>query len=307
MSSRHRVLETLNLRVPDRVPVDIWFSDETWNEYTTRLNQADLNEYFGTDVRRVYFDQPSTAGVEYHYPFPDQEFAACSVKDLADKVHRIQERGYAVVGHVGSLCSEIATSVVGGMENYLVALADRDSSLDRLLEEILATKIRAIETYARAGADVVQVGDDFGSQHGLILSPSMWREWFKPRIARAVEAGRQIKPDVSVLFHSDGNIEEIIPDLIETGITAINPVQPECMRIADLSRHVGQVAFWGGIGTQSTLPFAGPQQVKQEVIRLIETLGSRGGLVVCSSHMVQAGTPLENVAAFFEAARLFCP
>lgn len=306
MSFRERVLETLAGRTPDRVPAEMWFDDESWARFSRAVGTDNLNDYFNMDVRRVYFQpQPTKMGVDYRYPFPDREFAHCTNNNLAKKVGLLQRKDLAVIGHAGSLCSEIAASMVGGMEPYLIALAENSSSLGSLLDTILEYKTEMMREYAKAGADIIHVGDDFGSQHGLLMSPRMWRNWFKPRISRAIDATRQINPEIAILFHSDGNMEDIIPDFIEIGVNAINPVQPECMDIFKLKERYGnQIVFWGGIGTQKTMPFGTAKEVKEEVKNLL-TVGRNGGLVICSSHMVRSDTPLENVVAFFEAVEEF--
>ena len=307
MTSRERILETLAHRIPDWVPVEMWFNNDSWVHYTKMLGTKNLNDYFNMDVRRVYFQpQPTEDKISYSYPFPDREFALCKKSDLDKKVGLIQGKGLAVIGHAGSLCFETATSTIGGLEKCMIALAENDSLLINLLDKITDFKIGMMEEYAKAGVDVIHIGDDFGSQHGLLISPVMLREWFKPRILRAIDAVRQIKPDVAIFFHSDGNIEEIIPDFIEIGVDIINPVQPECMDIVKLKGKYGDsIIFWGGIGTQSTMPFGTVEEVKKEVGKLIDIVGRSGGLVICPSHMVQMSTPLENIIAFFEAVKEF--
>ena len=102
--------------------------------------------------------------------------------------------------------------------------------------------------------------------------------------------------------HSDGVIDPIIPELIEIGVDILNPVQPECMDPVQLKREYGnELAFWGTIGTQTTMPFGTPEEVKAVVKERIETVGQGGGLLLAPTHVIEPDVPWENVVAFFEA------
>ncbi len=291
-------------KTPDRVPVDMWFNDDSWAKFSNAVGAEDLSDFFRTDVRRIFFNPVNPLAALEPYPFPDRKFAFCTVENLKAKTEAIHEKNLAVEGCPGSVCFEIATAKCGGLENILVSLAEGDSSLKKLLKEIADAKIDMMMKYASAGVDVIGTGDDFGTQRGLMMSPDMWREWFKPFIREAVEKVKNINPETAVKFHSDGNIWDIIPDLIECGIDIINPVQPECMNIGELKKSFGNdICFWGGIGTQHVLPFGTPDEVKEDVRKTCSIMGGSGGFILCSSHMVQEQTPLENVFAFFEAAK----
>ncbi len=78
----------------------------------------------------------------------------------------------------------------------------------------------------------------------------------------------------------DGKIERIIPELIEIGLDVLNPVQPGCMDPAALKRQYGdKLCFWGSIDEQQTLPFGTPEQVREQVLERLETVGYDGGLI----------------------------
>ncbi|MCD6506900.1 hypothetical protein J7M22_09790 [Candidatus Poribacteria bacterium] len=156
--------------------------------------------------------------------------------------------------------------------------------------------------YAEAGVDMLLTGDDVGMQDRLMMSPQMRRRWLKPRLAKVIQAGKEINPKVHIYYHSDGNIEDIIPDLIEVGVDILNPVQPECMDPVKLKRLYGdKLTFWGTIGTQTTMPFGTPEEVKRVVHERVRTVGKGGGLVLAPTHVLEPDVPGENVIAFFEA------
>ena len=130
----------------------------------------------------------------------------------------------------------------------------------------------------------------------------MWRRWLRPRLTQVIAAARSVRRDILVLYHSDGNLSAIIPELVEIGVDILNPIQPECMDPAALkSQYGGRLSFWGTIGTQTTMPFGTPQQVKEEVRCRIETVGQGGGLLLGPTHTLQPDVPLANIVAFFEA------
>jgi uroporphyrinogen decarboxylase len=151
---------------------------------------------------------------------------------------------------------------------------------------------------------VLSMGDDVGTQRGMLMSVRMWRQHLKPRLARVIAAGRAVRPDVLVFYHSDGNMAAIIPDLIEIGVDILNPVQPECMDPAALKAQYGdRLSFWGLIGTQTTLPFGTPSDVAADVRLRIETVGKGGGLFLAPTHVIEPEVPWENIVAFVEAVK----
>ena len=158
------------------------------------------------------------------------------------------------------------------------------------------------EAFARAGVDVLLLGDDIGTQRSIMMSPALYREWLKPRLAKVIARAREIKPDILIQYHSCGFIEPYIEDLIEVGVDILNPVQPECMPFADIYAKYGHLlSFNGALGTQSTLPFGTPEDVRRAVRDALDTAGDRGGLFVCPTHVVEPEVPWENILAYVEA------
>jgi uroporphyrinogen decarboxylase len=137
----------------------------------------------------------------------------------------------------------------------------------------------------------------------MLMSPRMWRQWLKPRLARVIEAARAIKPDILVWYHSDGDCRAIMAELIEIGVDILNPVQPECMDPAQIKAQYGdRLSFSGTIGTQTTMPHSTPAGVKAVVKERVATVGQGGGLFLAPTHVLEPDVPWENVIAFIEAA-----
>jgi len=123
-------------------------------------------------------------------------------------------------------------------------------------------------------------------------------------MAQLVRRVKAITPELKVAYHTDGDVREVIPELIEIGIDVLNPVQPACMDPAELKRDYGDhLLFWGAIDEQHTLPFGSPADVRREIELRLRTIGAGGGLILGPTHHVQLDTPLENFWAMIETIR----
>lgn len=151
-------------------------------------------------------------------------------------------------------------------------------------------------------ADAVLFGDDWGDQRGVILGPERWRRFIKPRwaeIYQAVHAQGKL-----VMSHSCGSVAAIMPDIIEMGMDVLESVQPEPagMDSFELKRKYGdKIAFWGCLGSQSTIPFGTPKQIHARVKKLCQVMGRKGGFILAPAKSIQPGTPPANTAAVVEA------
>jgi uroporphyrinogen decarboxylase len=221
-------------------------------------------------------------------------------------VEDLHARGLAAGGNLPHLGGELFEAAwrLRGLENFLLDLLERPDWAHFLLDRLSDLARRNAETLARAGVDVLALDDDVGMPRTMMISPTAWREFFKPRLAAIIGAARAVKSDLRVLFHSDGYFEPIVGDLIEIGVNAINPLQPDHMDAARIRRCYGpRLALWGTVGHHTTFSFAAPGEIRREVRLRVETLG-RAGLVLCPAYDVdEPDIPWANVAAFLEAAR----
>jgi uroporphyrinogen decarboxylase len=135
----------------------------------------------------------------------------------------------------------------------------------------------------------------------MLLSPQMWRKLIKPRLARLFAPIRAA--ELPILMHSDGHIEPILPDLIEIGLNMYNPVQPEVTDFGWLRQTFGsQLAYYGGVSTQTTMPFGAPEDVRAAVRAAAAQLApERTGLLIAPSHRMMSDIPMANVAALLAA------
>ena len=191
-----------------------------------------------------------------------------------------------------------------GMETVLTDLVcNKDffhAYLDKLMEWIRVAGRRFVEE----GADIIFIGDDVGSQNRMMISPAIFREFLKPRYASLFAEWKAMNPNVKIAFHSDGYIYPIIADMVEIGLDILNPIQPASMDPAVLKKDFGdRLTFWGTVDIQHVLPFGTPEDVAAEVKLRCETAGKGGGLILSPAHNIQSEVPIENILAFYRAAR----
>lgn len=237
------------------------------------------------------------------YPWPDV-LAPYRWRSLLADVRCWQQRGHPVSAAPPGACGGSLFETcwyLRGQEQLLIDLYDNPDLATALLDTVNNTLIESSRRLAEAGVDILRLGDDVGSQRAMLMSPDTWRRWFKARLAAVIAIAKRVKPDILVFYHSDGNLEPILPDLIEIGLDILNPVQPECMDPAQIKREYGdRLAFWGTIGTQTTMPFGDPDEVRRVVKERIETVGPEG-LLLAPTHVIEPDVPWENIVAFAEA------
>jgi uroporphyrinogen decarboxylase len=154
--------------------------------------------------------------------------------------------------------------------------------------------------------DIIVFGDDLGMQSGPQISPDMYREYFKPRHQAMWQRAKKLA-DVKVMLHCCGGVYELLPDLIDAGLDAINPVQISCrgMDAAVLKREFGKdLCFWGGgCDTQHILPEGNRNEIQEHVRKQVEILRPGGGFVFQQVHNILANVPAENIVAMFDALK----
>jgi len=198
-----------------------------------------------------------------------------------------------------------------GMEDFLIDMAINEkiafTILDKLQEIYSIGWNKLLDKFGK-DIDVVEEGDDLSDQAGPLISLKMFRKFLKPRLKETIEIIKK-KSNAKILYHSDGNIKPFIPDLIDCGVDAINPVQYSAkdMDTKELKKEFGKdIVFWGGgCDTQKILPNGTPKEVKEEVKKRIEDLAPGGGFIFTTVHNIQADVPPENVVAMFQAISEF--
>lgn len=212
---------------------------------------------------------------------------------------------YGIMGGAACTLFELAW-YLRGMEQVLEDLACNKDFMHAYLERLMEWIEVAGSRMVGLGVDIIWIGDDFGMQDRMIISPGLFREFFKPRYARLFQRWKTINPQVKIAFHSDGSIYPIIGDLVEIGLDILNPVQPKSMDPAKLKQDYGKhLTFWGTVDIQHVLPFGTVEEVVNEVKLRLRTVGKGGGLMIAPAHNIQSEVPLENILAFYETAKTY--
>jgi uroporphyrinogen decarboxylase len=195
-----------------------------------------------------------------------------------------------------------------GMERFLMDMIENPDFALHLIEHITETYSALMLKYVQAcGANIDMIelpGDDYAGNTNLIISVSMFRRFIRPALRRFVETIKSYRPELKVMFHSDGAITKLIPDLIEIGIDVIHPLEP--LPIMDLeaikSAYGKQVSFLGGIDIAHAMT-GSIEDVRREVKRRVIQLAKGGGYILAPANHLQADVPAENVAALYCFAR----
>ncbi len=236
--------------------------------------------------------------VESYVP-PDPERP--ELYEEAERVIREFGEDYWITGVAVCTIWETAWAL-RGLGRMLMDLVENPDLAERILDIPYQYHTVTALRLAEMGVDMIWTGDDMGEQNRMMISPRLWRKYFKPRMAELFRRIKEVNPEIKIAYHSDGNIEPIIPDLIDIGLDVLNPVQPRSMDPAKLKRLYGdRLCFWGGIDEQYTLPFGAPAEVRAEVEERIRTLGAGGGYIAGPTHHVQLDTPMENFWAMVRA------
>lgn len=261
------------------------FKDE-WGVIWNRTIDKDIG-----NVENRVLPEPTLAGCEFpKMPSPGLfELYPRFIEQNPD-LFRISSIGFSLFERAWSM---------RGMENLLMDMIEHPGFVHELFDRICDLNVAQIDEAMKFDIDAFQFGDDWGSQAGLMMGPTLWREFIKPRIRRMYQHVRAAGK--FVMIHSCGKVQELFPELVECGLQVFNPFQPEVMDVFEMKRQYhGRLAFYGGISVQRLLPHGTPDEVRTEVRRLLRELGKSGGYIASPSHAVPGDVPAENLAAMIE-------
>lgn len=231
------------------------------------------------------------------FAWPDPH--APGLLDAAERVVVADNGQHFLMPNFGWSLFERAWSL-RGMVEFFMDMAGKPEYAGELLDRVADIQVALIERFLVLGVDGGYFGDDYGGQVNMLMSPQMWRTLIKPRLARLFAPFRAA--GLPILMHSDGHIEPILPDLVEIGLTVYNPVQPEVCDFGWLRNTFGtRLAYYGGVSTQSTLPFGTPDEVRVAAAKVMRELApDNTGLILAPSHRMMSDIPMANVEALLE-------
>jgi uroporphyrinogen decarboxylase len=341
MNARERWLAVLQRKKPDRIPLDYWATSEATDKLMKHLGCADLpamykrlhidplvtvspqyvgpvipehHDVFGCAYESVDYGSGSyrecithplaqyetVADIERNYKWPSADWY-----DYSNIPRQIQDRDQSPVRGGGSEPFLIYKNLRGqeqAMVDLLLYPEVVDYCLDRLFD-LAYENTRRIYEAIPGKVMISYVAEDMGGQEALMFSPEQIRRHLIPRMKRVMDLVHSA--GAWVFHHNDGAIRSIIPDMIEAGIDALNPIQWRCkgMEREKLKADFGQkLIFHGAMDNQQTLPFGSVQDVVQEVHDNMRILGAGGGYILAPCHNIQAVSPPENIVAMYDTA-----
>jgi uroporphyrinogen decarboxylase len=241
----------------------------------------------------------------YAWPDPDDPGR---YRGLAEDAARLREEGrYAAVLSLPVAVVHLS-QYLRSYDGYLIDLVADPSFAERLMGHVMEIYLRIAENALRAvgsNVDVVTFGDDLAFQDRPMVNPDIYRRLIKPHHATIIDLIKR-ETGAAVMYHCCGAVRDLIPDFIEIGVDALNPVQVSAVGMGDtaaLRRDFGaDLTFWGGIDTQHVLPHGSPADVRREVRRRIDDLANDGGYILAAVHDIQEDVSPENVLAMVDAA-----
>ncbi len=268
-----------------------------------KLPDGSVRDEFGVVWRRTpsignwgkieHYPLPGPALHEYQFPQPLHDCWA-HFPAVREKYpdHFLVAEGGGIFERAWALC---------GFENYLAYTAAEPRFVEELSAGLTDYACAVTELAATAGFDGIRFGDDWGFQDRLMVRPTTWRSIHKKYYRRMYDTARHL--GLVVMIHSCGNITELLPDLVDLGVEVVHPLQPEAMDVEFCKREYGaHLTFWGGLGSQSTIPKGTPEDVRREARHRLQ-LFAAGGYILAPAGAVPTETPIENLVAIAAAGR----
>jgi uroporphyrinogen decarboxylase len=194
-----------------------------------------------------------------------------------------------------------------GMEQTYMDLVLNPEIVEAIVSHIQEYFIkynRRVFEAAQGAIDIFMMGDDFGTQTGLMMDINMWRKYFKPGFKAYIDLAHRY--GIKVMHHTCGSVRELIPDFIDCGLDILQSIQPRAkgMELAELKKEFGRyLCFHGGIDIQQTIPYGTPADIRQEVKQRIDAGKENGGYILSTAHNIPPDTPTENIITLYEAYR----
>ncbi len=248
--------------------------------------------------------------IETMMTWPDPSDAKWT-QGVAERAKQLHESDYFVVARMVTSHGIYQTACdLRETETFLLDMAMNPEFSQALVDRVTDNIDGLLKVYLEACGDYIDMielpGDDYAGNTNLIMSPKMFRHYFKPAIQRLVRTIKDYRSDIKVMLHSDGAITPLLPDIIEIGIDVVHPLEPlPAMDLTAIKAEFGdQLAFLGGIDISHAMP-GSQDDVIAEVKTRINQLGAGGGYVLAPSNHLQADVPPENVVTMCEATRSF--
>ncbi len=340
MTSRERILNTINRKPIDRIPADIWYTPEVMANLLDYFSTKDKNEVYeilgidkiawveakwegdpenkinmwGSKLREVHFRGGSYTEV-VSYPlkgYQDEkiliDYKWPSISEFSfEKLHEDCEKNDKWVRMLIFISIFENYCMLKPMDESLIDLYIAPSFAHSLIDIILGIQVAYIEkAFETCGdrIDIVYLSDDMGMQDRPLIPIEKWREFFYQPYKTLIKLIKSYNK--KIFYHSDGSAFDVLKEMANLGVDIVNPIQYRCpgMEREKLKEEIGdKVVFHGAVENQQILPFGSPDEVKREVRENLKILGRGGGYICAPCHNLQPGTPVENIIALFETVR----
>jgi len=236
----------------------------------------------------------------YVPPNPDDEDM-----EYAEEIINKYGNEYYICGNIECSIFE-ALKYLRGMTKALVDLVANKDIAHKIMDISVDYHLKLGLKLVEKGVDIIFFAEDVAGEDSLLIAPNTFREMIKSKLGYMIGELKRKNKNIKISFHSDGNVEPLIDDLIEVGVDLLNPIQPEAMNPAHIKRRYGnKLALWGAVSTQRTFPFGSAKDVENEVRELIKDCGLGGGFLIAPNNSVQLDVPLENIQAFYNAVKKY--
>jgi uroporphyrinogen decarboxylase len=330
MKSRERVQKAITFKCPDRAPVSHAILPAAQLKYGEALNEilATVHEDFGwdylPDMKRESYPPQYKAGMNYddfgtlwkvemegisgipvefplhawskydNFKWPEFSAGPPKARQYSGHMSGFNDDYYARGAWI-TFFEQMQQ--LRGMENLLLDLAFPCAEIERFIEDLLEFNLKWIDRWLAHEYDGLQFADDWGAQDTLMVSPQLWRKMFKPVYKKMFEKVKDAGLDVH--FHSDGQIIEIIPDLLDLGVDVLNCQAVVVGKEVLKKEFAGKVCFRTDLDRQKIMPFGTPAEVKAHIHDLVDHLGTpEGGIIACGE--IGPDIPLENIRVMYE-------
>ena len=315
LSPRENFLRNATMTGPEWMPIYVVISGASWNQYGAALDDvllrhpilfpshmpgqfaaAETNDYGVVEAEQEYVDEwgcrwrgeiDGIVGIVVEHPLDDWDkldayrmpdpLAVHDWAKIERELHAQRERGELNVGGLSHGFLFMLLYYLRGLENLMIDYATDEPKLHTLIDMLTAYNRTIVEQYVKIGVDVIDGGDDLGTQTASLISPAMFRKWITPAYTRIFQPAR--KAGCQVSLHSDGHMVELIDEIIDAGVTICNP-QDLCNGIDAIKAAVnGRICIRLDIDRQTVVPFGAPREIHALVKEAVTKLGSpRGGL-----------------------------
>ena len=333
MTGYERMMLALKRRQPDRVPVwelivdppviNALYGDISYADFVEREDldgitcvEDQKRKDLGSNVYRdewgiIWKIEPSGLSYplegpikserdldKYRPPDPD---APWRLKTLERYVKRF--KGKKAIVFLGHETFEFSHYLMGGMDKLFMNYILKPALVKRLSEMISEYKCKVSENAAKVGADALLTGDDYAGRKGSFMSPTHFRQFVQPYLERAVNVAKQ--NSMPFIKHTDGNLKEILDMIVDTGIDALDPIEPiACMDIGQIKEKYGErICVVGNVDCTEILPRGTKEDVEEAVKETIAKASGGGGHILASSNSIHPAVKPENYKTMIDTAR----